>query len=54
MALYRIGATSTAAEEYFITADSPEEAQAKLERGEWDSWRDLGHEDMEVHFVEEA
>ena len=48
MAEYEVRATAIASEVYYVTADSEADARAKIERGEWDLWRDLGHEDMEI------
>ena len=38
----------TATTQYTVSAASYDEAREKVERGEYDGWRDLGHDDMEV------
>ncbi len=51
--IFEIEATAIALERYIITAESEDEAMEKLHRGEWDSWQDLGHEDMTIESVTE-
>ena len=51
MPRYELEVTEIASATYTVEAASPEEAQAKLERGEWESWRDLGHDSPEIHAV---
>lgn len=51
---YEIEVTEIASGVYTVEADSPEEARTKLLSGEFDSFRDLGHDDMQIHAVKEA
>lgn len=52
--IYEIETTEIALAKYLVTASSKEEAQAKLEKGEYDMFVDLGHEDMQIHEVREV
>lgn len=45
---FEIGVTEIASVVYTVTAENEDEARAKLLRGEYDAWRDLGHEDLEI------
>lgn len=46
--LFVVTTVETATTQYTVSATSYDEAKAKVERGEYDGWRDLGHDDVEV------
>ena len=52
--LFEIDVIEDAYATYTVYAESAEEARAKLERGEWDGFKDLGHENMEIGEVREV
>jgi hypothetical protein len=47
-ATFIVTTVETATTQYTVGASSYDEAREKVERGEYDSWRDLGHDDVEV------
>jgi len=46
--LYELDVTEIALARYVVAAKSEEDARARLKRGEWEQFRDLGHEDAQV------
>ena len=47
-ATFVVTTVETATMQYTVAASSYDEAREKIERGEYDGWRDLGHDDVEV------
>lgn len=52
--IYELEVTEQAMAVYTVEATSADEAKAKLSRGVYDSFRDLGHDNMEILNVKEA
>lgn len=46
--LFIVTTVETATTQYTVSATSYDEAREKVERGEYDEWRALGHDDLEV------
>lgn len=46
--LYELDVVENASARYIIGAHSAEEAKAKLMRGEWDHFSDLGHDEPDI------
>lgn len=46
--MFVVTTVETATTQYTVSASSYDEAREKVERGEYDGWRDLGHDDVEV------
>lgn len=46
--IFVVTTVETATTQYTVEASSYDEAREKVGRGEYDGWRDLGHDDMEI------
>lgn len=53
MKVYEFDVTEIALTRYTIFAENEEHARERFERGEWDAWRDLGHDSPEITNVRE-